>query len=221
MARIVVRTLADLGDDVAFAPERHVAARLGGKAGGVPLASLVTERVERVAVRDLARAVVLDTTHAKDGVLDVRAAGAAKPAGSAKRRVRDGDLLVSRLRPYLRQIGLAHPSAVREAGMELLACSTEFHVLASRDGGDLAFLVPWLLGDEAQAALAAGQEGGHHPRVPKETLLALRVPRALVEAREAISRDVRASLAALYAAQGRYAAVLRGSGGVTGGRRVP
>jgi hypothetical protein len=207
MARIVVRALADLGEGLAFAPERHVAARIGGERG-VPLTSLVTERLERVAVRALAHAVVLDTTHARDGVLDVRAASAAKSAESTKKRVREGDLLVSRLRPYLRQIGYAHPATMRACGGWMLACSTEFHVLHAMDGGDLAFLLPFLLGGKAQAALAAGQEGGHHPRVPRETLLALRVPREMVDGRAAISRLVRTSLAALHAAQARYAEVL-------------
>jgi len=204
----IVRTLADLGPSLTLAPERHLAARLGG-GGGTALLSLVTERNERVVGAELARAVVLDTTHAKDGVLDVPAARASAPATSAKKRVREGDLLVSRLRPYLRQIALAHPASVAAAGGATLACSTEFYVLSPRHGDDLAYLVPLLLGAAPQAALAAGQEGGHHPRVPKETLLGLRVPSRLVRERAARSRAVRAALGALYAAAARYRTLLR------------
>jgi hypothetical protein len=206
--KAIVRTLAELGPALTLAPERHLAARLGG-GGGAALASLVKERTERVVGAELARAVVLDTTHAKDGVLDVPAARASGPATSAKKRVREGDLLVSRLRPYLRQIALVHPANVRDAKGAILACSTEFYVLAPHDGDDLAYLVPLLLGAAPQAALAAGQEGGHHPRVPKETLLALRVPREIVRARAAQSRAVRAALGALYAAAARYRLLLR------------
>jgi hypothetical protein len=200
MARVVVRALADTGDDVALAPERHVAARLSGS--GVRLDELVVERLERVAPRALGGAIVLDTTHAKDGVLDLAAAREAKPAASAKKRVREGDLLVSRLRPYLRQIGLLTFSIP-------VVCSTEFHVLAGKGEGSLAFLLPFLLSPEAQAVLAAGQEGGHHPRVARETLLGLRVPRALVARRAAVSAEVEAALAQVHAARARYLETLR------------
>jgi hypothetical protein len=206
--KAIVRTLADLGPELTLAPERHLAARLGG-GGGVALGSLVVERSERVVGAELARAVVLDTTHAKDGVLDVYAARASAPATSPKKRVREGDLLVSRLRPYLRQIALVHAAAAAVARDAPLACSTEFYVLTPPAGGDLAYLVPLLLSAAPQAALAAGQEGGHHPRVPKDTLLGLRVPLEIVRGRAASSRAVRAALAVLYAATARYRGLLR------------
>jgi hypothetical protein len=200
MARVVVRSLEDAGDDVALAPERHVAARFL-RASGVALGELVTERLERVAPSKLAAAVVLDTTHVKDGLLDLAAASSAPRPTSSKKRVRPGDLLVSRLRPYLRQIGLAHPAAL--AGRDL-ACSTEFYVLAAKDGGSMAFLLSFLLGPGAQKALALGQEGGHHPRVPRETLLGLRVPRAVIAHRATASAGIEGALAELYAARSRY-----------------
>ena len=210
MARFLVRTLADLGDALTLAPERHLAAGMHGT-DGVALGSLVVERNERVGPPLLASAVVLDTTHAKDGILDVRAAlRASGQATSAKKRVMAGDLLISRLRPYLRQIALAHPAVVRACEGKELACSTEFYVLGPAEpGGSLAYLVPFLLGDAAQRVLAAGQEGGHHPRVPRETVLALRVPRALVRGRHAASARVGKALASLDAAGAAYARALR------------
>ena len=83
-------------------------------------------------------------------------------AARARRSARlVGDLVVSRLRPYLRQIALVHPSAVAHAEGRPLALSTEFYVLAPRvDGEDLAFLVPFLLSADVQRALAGAQEGG-------------------------------------------------------------
>jgi len=99
----VVRTLAELGDAITLAPERHLATRLVS-GDGAPLGTLVDVRSERVEGDDLAHAVVFDTTHARDGILDVRAAlRASAPPSSAKKRVHAGDLLVSRLRPYLRR----------------------------------------------------------------------------------------------------------------------
>jgi hypothetical protein len=200
MARVVVRTFADAGASLVFAPERHVAARLLRPAG-VPLRELVVERLERVAAGALAGAVVVDTTHARDGLLDLAAARGAPRATSDKKRVRAGDLLVSRLRPYLRQIALAHTAVMCD---EVVACSTEFHVLAATDRRSLAFLLPFLLGRDAQAALAAGQEGGHHPRVPRETLLGLRVPRALLARHVEVSARVEAVMAELHSARARY-----------------
>ena len=197
-----VVTLEQLGEELVLAPERHLFAR----GAGVPLGELVVERRERV--RDLPSALVLDTTHAKDGVLDVHAA-ARDPSSvkSAKKLAKEGDLLVSRLRPYLRQIALVHPEAARLAGRPL-AVSPEFFVLSSEDGDDLAWLVPFLLGPVAQRALADAQEGGHHPRVPRASLFALRVPRARVRDRAETSRAVRDALALLYAGVGAWSRLL-------------
>jgi hypothetical protein len=203
-----VRTLAELGEDLVLAPERHVALGLAGE--GVALGELVVERSERALPRDLTRAVVLDTTHAKDGVLDVRAAVREGNGGkSLKKLARPGDIIISRLRPYLRQIALVHPGALACAPRRALALSTEFYVLAPREeDGDLAFLLPFLLGAWAQRALAAAQEGGHHPRVPRASLFAIRVPHALLRRRAATSRAITSRLAAYYAASRALSSVL-------------
>jgi hypothetical protein len=101
--------------------------------------------------------------------------------GSAKRRVQAGDVIISRLRPYLRQVAL-----IDEALFQLcrrgnaVAASTEFFILRGRAGVDAAGLVPFLLSQPVQAALAAGQEGGHHPRFCKELLQSLPVPDRVV-----------------------------------------
>lgn len=202
-----LRSLGELGEDVVLAPDRWVAA--AGIGDGVPLGELVVERRERAGADG---ALVLDTTHARDGLLDIPSALRAVPsAKSAKKSAVAGDLVVSRLRPYLRQIALVHPRALEAAPGRSLALSSEFYVLAPRrPGDDLAFLVPFLLGEQAQAVLAAAQEGGHHPRVPRASLLALRVPERIVEERRRLSREVNVALDALYVASARYQAVLGG-----------
>ena len=221
--KVAVRTLADLAPDYVLAPERHVLAGGAAASGdGIPLGELVVERRERIdpgvtsaPARSAARAgsgdaVVLDTSHARDGVLDV--AGALRDGAggkSAKKRAEAGDLVVSRLRPYLRQIALVHPSALALARGRPLALSTEFYVLAPRTpGDDLAFLVPFLLSKDTQAALASAQEGGHHPRVPRSSLFALRVPRSLLRTRVKTSRAVVEALAETYRASSRLRALL-------------
>lgn len=196
--RSVVRALGELGADYVLAPERWLAAVDAGD--GVPLAELVVERRERGD----ARALVLDTTHARDGLLDLpaaeRAGGAV--AKSQKRAAHAGDLVVSRLRPYLRQIGFVHPDAI---GARKLALSTEFYVLAPKQTGEsLAYLLPFLLGSHAQAMLASAQEGGHHPRVPRSSLFALRIPEARIRDRRRCSAEIEAALSAWYRASSAY-----------------
>jgi hypothetical protein len=210
--KVAVRTLAELAPDYVLAPERHVLAAGAATSGdGVPLGELVVERRERIDPNaDDADAVVLDTSHARDGILDVACALRDGAGGkSAKKRAVAGDLVVSRLRPYLRQIALVHPRALALAGDRPLALSTEFYVLAPRSpGDDLAFLLPFLLSTDAQTALASAQEGGHHPRVPLSSLFALRVPRSLLRTRAKTSRAVIEALAATYRASSQLRALL-------------
>jgi len=206
--KVAVRLLADLAPDFVLAPERHVAVAQAGD--GIPLGELVEERRDRIDPTHANGALVLDTSHARDGILDV--AGALRDVAggkSAKKRALPGDLVVSRLRPYLRQLALVHPRALAVAAGRPLALSTEFYVLAPRAGGeDLAFLVPFLLSPEAQRVLAGAQEGGHHPRVPRSSLFALRVPRALVRARTRTSRAVLEAMEAFYGASQQLRALL-------------
>lgn len=199
--KAIIKTLGELGSELVLAPERWL---VGGK--GIPLGDLVTVRRERAEPS----AVVVDTTHARDGVLDLPAAlRAGDVAKSSKQRALPGDLIVSRLRPYLRQIAFVHPRALELARGRALALSMEYVVLAPReDGAPIAYLLPFLLGEDAQRALAAAQEGGHHPRVHRESLLALPVPEAIVAGRAALSRRTLAALDAVYTAQIGYQALL-------------
>lgn len=201
----VIRVLAELGADVVLAPERHVAGADAGE--GIPLGELVTLRAAP------AEGLVLDTTHARDGVLDIASAlRAPATAKSTKKTALAGDVIVSRLRPYLRQIAYVHPRAL-EAAARPLAVSSEFYVLAPRGREPIAFLLPFLLGDRVQAILAASQEGGHHPRVPRTSLLALRVPRALVAGRTKGSCAVVDALDAVYRASASWQSLLGPRGG--------
>jgi len=223
--RSAIVVLAELAPDMVLAPERHLARGSGSFGEGVPLADLVVERSSRAAAPPASDArarsastppLVLDTTHARDGILDVvgalRDTAHGRPARSAKKRVEVGDLLVSRLRPYLRQIALVPPSAIALAGGRSIAVSTEFYVLSPREAGDdIAFLLPYFLAAETQASLAGAQEGGHHPRVPRTTLFSLRVPRARVARRAETSRAVRAALDGHYRASSRLRGLVDGS----------
>ena len=112
-----------------------------------------------------------------------------------------GDVIISRLRPYLRQVAL-----VDEALFQLcrrgnaVAASTEFFVLRGRTGFEAAGLVPFLLSQPVQAALAAGQEGGHHPRFRQELLLSLPVPDQVTRGSDKVARKMRSLAAAVETA---------------------
>jgi hypothetical protein len=129
---------------------------------------IVTENVSARSCNLPGQVLILDTTHAYEGFVVFRH-DPVLPAnmGSAKRRVQAGDVIISRLRPYLRQVALVDEAlfALCLGGNAVLA-STEFFVLRGRAGFDAAGLVPFLLSGRVQAALAAA----------KELLLSLPVP---------------------------------------------
>ena len=193
------RRLDELAPGHVLAPERYDPRRVIESASSICIADIATiSTVPWKCATPDERVLVLDTTHAFEGCVRLRhGPGCPQDVGSAKRALQVGDVIVSRLRPYLRQIAWIDEALFRrDPGGNAVAGSTEFHVLRPREGS-VAFLVPWLLSAPVQAALAAAQEGGHHPRVGKDVVLALPVPERLVRRREALCREVEARVAAL------------------------
>lgn len=197
MGRHVVRTVGELGRGLVLAPERFDPRRRLAVAASRRLGEVVEVTTGNLAPSSLpptARALVLDTTHAWEGFVLARHAPVA-PAeiGSAKRALRPGDVIVSRLRPYLRQVAFVDDGLfARVRGGNAVLASTEFYVLRGRPGFDAAALVPYLLSAPVQAALAAGQEGGHHPRFERTLLEELALPRFVASRAGALAAEVRA-----------------------------
>ena len=198
----VLRRVADLGDGLVLAPERFDPRRQVEVVARCCLSDLVDIVAENVSARSWkspGAVLILDTTHAYEGFVVFRH-DPVPPAsmGSAKRLVQAGDVIISRLRPYLRQVAL-----VDEALFQLcrrgnaVAASTEFFVLRGRTGFEAAGLVPFLLSQPVQAALAAGQEGGHHPRFRQELLLSLPVPDQVTRGSDKVARKMRSLAAAV------------------------
>jgi hypothetical protein len=162
----------------------------------IPLGALIkiVRKTISSAYGDGIRCVALDTSDAREGIINLRKPIiVARELGSAKKVAQPGDILISRLRPYLRQIAFidngveGHPEAV-------IACSTEFYVLRSTDHQSIAFLLPFLLSDQVQKVLAAAQEGGHHPRFREDVLLNLPVDARIIHDRDLLSQAVKQSI---------------------------
>jgi hypothetical protein len=205
MALLTVKRRVELGRKCVLAPERYDPRRDSLRASPltdltVPLASIVRSVRQTISpVRGKAEErqyIVLDTSDVREGFI----IGRKRPVrlaefGSAKKLLKENDVLISRLRPYLRQVALVD---VGFCNLDAdLACSTEFFVLRSLDEESIGFLVPYLLSAPVQSVLAASQEGGHHPRFDEDSLMTLPVPRALLARRSKASAAIVRS-AALY-----------------------
>jgi hypothetical protein len=180
----VLRRVADLGDGLVLAPERFDPRRRVGVVARQCLSDMVDLVADNVSARswkEPGQVLILDTAHAYEGFVVFRHDPVLPTAmGSAKRRLRAGDVIISRLRPYLRQVALVDQALYQLCpGGNAVVASTEFFVLRGRAGVDAAGLVPFLLSEPVQTALAAGQEGGHHPRFRQELLLSLPVPESV------------------------------------------
>jgi hypothetical protein len=198
----VLRRVAELGDGLVLAPERFDPRRCVAVAAQRCLADmvdLVSDNVSAKSWKEPGQVLILDTAHAYEGFVVLRHNPVAPATmGSAKRRLRVGDVIISRLRPYLRQVALVDRALCRLCpGGNAVVASTEFFVLRGRQGFDAAGLIPFLLSERVQAALAAGQEGGHHPRFRKELLLALPVPDSVVRRAARTAQQMRKLAAAV------------------------
>jgi hypothetical protein len=171
--RWISRSFLETGSDYSLSPEHWLASETASKlTGGVLLGELVHSVAQTQIPTDDAR-FVLDTGNAREGFLDIAILG--NPVSgrtSAKKIARDGDLIISRLRPYLRQVTYIPPATCKILGVDQLYCSTEFYVLRSRqEGRNIAGLVAWLLSEPIQEMLSAAATGGHHPRISADLLL--------------------------------------------------
>lgn len=190
MAVSGTRRLGELDTGLVLAPERYDPRRVVAEGAGVPLGEIARVVREQVGRNDLGTAYrVLDTSDAREGVIFSRKETVAASAiGSAKNRAAAGDVIISRLRPYLRQVALVDEGMAD--GVELV-CSTEFYVLRTQTPGEsIAFLVPFLLSEPVQRILSVSQEGGHHPRFNRDTLTMLRVPDDMLACRRDLSKEV-------------------------------
>lgn len=179
MAETTTVSLATLEPGLVLAPERYDPRRKlpwrGPRLGD--LVDLPGGSIKEA----IGPAVVLDTSDAMQGHFRWQPVATSPSLGSSRRTLAVGDVAISRLRPYLRQIAWVDPALVKAAPEATLIGSPEFVAFRSRDGRSVAWLVPFLLHPAVQRSLRAAQEGSHHPRVPRGFFAEIPVPLSVLE----------------------------------------
>lgn len=197
MAQHSVVSVEQLDKGIILAPERYDPRRRSAisDVDGVAVSNIAWIARDIVAPNNADpdyKYLVLNTSDAREGFIVGNAELVdAVGLGSAKKVVNFGDVIISRLRPYLRQVAFADVLLFDRANTRILVvCSTEFYVLRSKDQQSIAFLVPYLLSALVQSILSSSQEGGHHPRFTESSLENLVVPNNIVVNREELSAAI-------------------------------
>jgi hypothetical protein len=128
-----------------------------------------------------------DVTDALEPFLDdTGPVQAAADIGSVKKRLRHGDVVISRLRSYLKEIAV-----VRTNDTPPSVGSSEFIVLRPRgEGLSAETLMVFLRCPLVQTVLNWSQDGSNHPRFAEEDLLAIPVPDAVLRVQKKIDAFV-------------------------------
>lgn len=134
-----------------------------------------------------------DITHALEPFLDdTNEAQRVSEVRSTKKRLRAGDVVISRLRSYLKEIAV-----VRTSDALPVVGSSEFIVLRpTGEGLSAATLMVFLRSRIVQTILKWSQDGSNHPRFAEKDLLAIPVPNALLKAQRKIDDLVDEAIAA-------------------------
>lgn len=193
MALISVMQKTKLASPLILAPERYDPRRQidTNDREIIELCELIVLEKKTVsASASLEKCLILDTSDAREGIIICRK----KPVsgneiGSNKKVVMPNDVIISKLRPYLRQVAYVDAEIPNSQNINIL-CSTEYFVLRSPNSESIAFLVPFLLSKSVQEILSASQEGGHHPRFNETALLTLPLPKELLAERRTVSESV-------------------------------
>jgi len=195
-------------------PERYDPRRIRQREVGVSLNQFVDERKELLApsmMKNMDSLLVLDTNNAKDGFLQIDGTvHENRKIKSTKKIIRKGDVIISRLRPYLRQIGAVWGAPDLERQNMTICVSTEFYVLKGKKE-EVLWIVPFLLSDKVQEIIRAAQEGGHHPRFNSDTLLNLHIPEKIMTHKEYLNEEVKRAAEEMHQARKRVQSLVTGA----------
>ncbi len=187
MAICVINKTTQLGSLFVLTPERYNPKRrmkIANDNDGILLSEIVSLENEIVTSKKNSSAWhQINTSDAMGGYL--RVPSNPENINSNKKVLKHGDVIISRLRPYLRQVAYVDIDTEKH-----ICASTEFYVLRARNDESIAFLVPFLLSETVQTVFANSVEGSQHPRFKEEDILNLIVPTQLFEKRDKISQKI-------------------------------
>ena len=214
MAQNAILRFRDLASGVVLAPERYDPRRNQVSANQSNtktqlLGDLVAFERKTISPKnargDERNFIIVDTGDASEGILIGRKAPLPPDQiNSHKKLVSPGDVIISRLRPYLRQVAYVDEEFVSRWGSAetiQIVASTEFYVLRAKEIEDIRFIIPFLLSGPIQSILSASQEGGHHPRFGQDVLMGLQVPTGLIQNNQLISERIEHAIASYRASE--------------------
>ena len=187
MAICILKSNKQLGVNFILTPERYnPRRRMSIDNEDTILMSEIVEIVNDIITKKQAQGksiIQINTSDAMGGYLNNSEVN--DSINSNKKILRKGDVIISRLRPYLRQVAY-----VDEDRKEILGASTEFFVIRARNNESIAYLVPFLLSQPAQLVFENSVEGSQHPRFKEEDVLNLKIPKNIYDERANISKRV-------------------------------
>ena len=203
MAKSSVVALNMLDEGYILTPERYDSLKLDDSKTGVKLKSICNVIKETLTPKKADPNItylVLDAGDVKDGFIRFKATVGSEEIGSTKKVLKVGDVIISRLRPYLRQVGYVDSGLINSLpeGTKII-CSTEFFILRSEK--DISFLSPILLTNAPQKILNISQEGGHHPRFNLQTLENISVEENVLASKSDISKKFKKAISSLRAGE--------------------
>lgn len=188
MAICILKSNKQLGVNFILTPERYnPRRRMSIDNEDTILMSEIVEIENDIITKKQAQGksiIQINTSDAMGGYLNINSE-VNDSINSNKKILRKGDVVISRLRPYLRQVAY-----VDEDRKEILGASTEFFVIRARNNESIAYLVPFLLSQPAQLVFENSVEGSQHPRFKEEDVLNLRIPKNIYDERVNISKRV-------------------------------
>ena len=188
MAICILKSNKQLGVNFILTPERYnPRRRMSIDNEDTILMSEIVEIVNDIITKKQAQGksiIQINTSDAMGGYLNINSE-VNDSINSNKKILRKGDVIISRLRPYLRQVAY-----VDEDRKEILGASTEFFVIRARNNESIAYLVPFFLSQPAQLVFENSVEGSQHPRFKEEDVLNLKIPKNIYDERANISKRV-------------------------------
>jgi len=101
--------------------------------------------------------------------------------GSSKKQFRKGDIVISRLRSYLKEIAIVDTETNRK-----VFGSSEFIVLRPKSSVNSELLLAYLHTNAVQTILKWSQDGSNHPRFQEEEFLSIKLPDTVIGQQEKV-----------------------------------